>query len=97
MSEPRTLTVVEMNEWSLLFDGETLAYQGHNVALFHIEQAARGEAIKIKIVDAYGTPFDRQTRRDGDVRDNMTLSEVMPMTKRKRRPATPAIPSPESK
>lgn len=80
--ETRTLTVVEINEWACLFDGDKLIDQGHSIPLDRIVSAAKGEAVKIARVSAYDSPFDAQVSEAGDVSMDTKLSEIMPLTKR---------------
>lgn len=84
MSEPKTLTVVTVEDWAILFRDEDCIDQGHSIDLWQIEKAANGEPIKIVTVSAYDSPFDKEISEAGDFDARKKLSEIMPLTKHKR-------------
>lgn len=85
MTETRVLTVVEINEWACLFDGDSLIDQGHSIPFERVVDAAKGEPVKIARVSAYDSPFDKMVTEAGDVATNTKLSAILPLTKRGRR------------
>lgn len=79
----RHLTVVDIEEWSILFDGDEMVDQGHSTELDTIIRASRGEPFTLARISAYDSPFDKQVSQDGDVRHGTKLSEILPLTKRR--------------
>jgi len=82
MSEPRTLTVIELNEWACLFDGDKLIDQGDSIPIDRIVRAANGEPVRLARIAAYGSQFDRQVSAAGDIAMDTKLSTILPLTKR---------------
>lgn len=83
--ETRTLTVIDIEQWSILFDGEDLIDQGHSIPFDRIVTASKGDAVKLARVSAHGSPFEKRACEAGDVDDSLKLSTILPLTKRGRR------------
>lgn len=81
----RTLTLIDIEEWSILFDDEDLIDQGHSIPFDRIVIASNGEAVKLAHISAYGSPFEKRACESGDVDDSLKLSTILPLTKRSRR------------
>lgn len=55
----RKLTVVEIADWSALFDDESLVNEGYSMSIGDLVRASRGEPVTIAVVYADGTELDR--------------------------------------
>lgn len=82
--ETRTLTVIDIEEWSILFCDDELIDQGHSIPFDRIVMASNGETVKLSHISAYGSPFEKTACENGDVPDSTTLSSILPLTKRSR-------------
>lgn len=77
------LTVVDIEEWSILFDGNEMVDQGHSTELDTIIRAARGEPFTLERIAGYDSAFDKQVSQDGDVKNGTKLSEILPLIRRR--------------
>lgn len=85
----RALTVVDIEEWSVLFDGEDVVNQGHSTEIEDLVRASKGEPFTLQRISAYDSPFDKMVSEAGDVSMATKLADILPLTKRTRttRPA----------
>lgn len=80
----KTLTVIELEDWSLLFSDETLVHQDHSTHVDNLVTAAKGEPVILARINAHGSSLDKKVSEAGDVSMGLTLSEAAPLAKRQR-------------
>jgi len=73
----KELTIIEVCEWELLFEGEQLVDQGHSICLMDIVSRAKGNPVVLRHVNAEGSALDEETYESGDVSYDMTLSGAL--------------------
>ena len=84
-AESMKLTVIDIEDWSVLFADEKIINQGHSTTIEDLVRAAGGCAVTLARVAAHGSPFDKMVTDGGDVDMKLRLSAVLPLTKKPRR------------
>jgi hypothetical protein len=77
MSGTRTLTVIDVEDWSLLFDDQRLIDQGHSTPLNQLAHIASGTPVILHYVSACDTILDKMISTAGDASMKMTLAEAL--------------------
>ncbi|MBZ9888153.1 hypothetical protein LB559_09395 [Mesorhizobium sp. BR1-1-3] len=75
----RLLTVIDLNDWALLFDDERLVDQSHSFSVGNLVQRARCEPVYLQRICADGSKLDEQLQEDGEASLDMTLTEARAM------------------
>jgi hypothetical protein len=72
-NEIKHLTVIEVDDWMWLFDGEHLVLSQPDIGAFVLADLTAGQPFILNHISADGSQFDRETVEGGDP---TTLSEA---------------------
>lgn len=77
-------TVIEMDDWALLFIGERLAAQGHSIRLRDLKDLAGNTPFTLSLVEAHGTKLEKSLTENGQWDEQMPLHKAVVLTKDKK-------------
>jgi hypothetical protein len=72
----RHLTVIDVEDWSVLFDGEKIHHQGHQTTLDDLILAANGQPVTLERVCGYDSKFEAMLQKAGDCDTRMSLAQA---------------------
>jgi hypothetical protein len=76
------LTVIQIDDWALLFKNEELVDQNHDISVWDLERHAQSNPFFLEVISAYETELDKKISADGDCSMSMKLSEAMSLMKK---------------
>lgn len=76
------LTVIDLSEYGLLFDGDNLVDHGREIGLLDVARRANGRPVKLRTVSAANSDLDLDTSSGCDVFSGMNLSYALTRCRR---------------
>ena len=76
----KAFTVIELDEWALLFDGRKLVVEDHSIELDQLEHQAKGECFTLEVISGYDTDLDDHVTENGRAND-IDLAKAKEMLK----------------
>lgn len=69
-------TIVNVDEWSLLFIGDRLVQQSHATVISDLVRHSDNKPFTLEVIDASGTDLDAQLTAVGEAPMNMGLGQA---------------------
>ncbi|RWB08734.1 MAG: hypothetical protein EOQ39_19025 [Mesorhizobium sp.] len=77
IADEPTITVIDIEDWSLVFREEKLVAQGHDTIVSELARLTHGEPFRLAYIYATGSELDKEITEAGQVADTMLASRAI--------------------